>query len=67
MQKITTFAALAAFLGLAACGDSMGEQALIGGGVGAGTALVLDADPLAGAAVGAGANVLYCDRNPRAC
>ncbi len=67
MRKIASFVALASALGLSACGDTMGEQALIGGGVGAGTAIVLDKDPLAGAAVGAGANVLYCQENPSAC
>lgn len=67
MRKIISFAAVAAVLGLSACGDTMGEQALIGAGVGAGTAVVLDADPLAGAAIGAGGNVLYCDQNPRKC
>ena len=51
MRKIASFVALASALGLSACGDTMGEQALIGGGVGAGTAVVLDKDPLAGAAV----------------
>ena len=67
MRKITAFVALAAVLGLSACGDTLGEQALIGGGAGAGAAIVLDADPLAGAAIGAGANVLYCDQNPGRC
>ncbi|WP_171101889.1 MULTISPECIES: hypothetical protein [unclassified Ruegeria] len=46
--------------GLAACGDSTGEQALLGGGAGAVGAAVLNADPILGAAVGAAGNVLYC-------
>ncbi|WP_209504584.1 MULTISPECIES: hypothetical protein [unclassified Ruegeria] len=46
--------------GLAACGDTTGEQALLGGGAGAVGAAVLNADPLFGAAVGAAGNVLYC-------
>jgi len=46
--------------GLAACGDTTGEQALLGGGAGAVGAAVLSADPIFGAAVGAAGNVLYC-------
>ncbi|AXT25366.1 hypothetical protein D1823_01370 [Ruegeria sp. AD91A] len=46
--------------GLAACGDTTGEQAILGGGAGAVGAAVLSADPLFGAAVGAAGNVLYC-------
>ncbi len=52
---------------LAACGDTVGEQALFGGGAGALTAGAVDANPLAGAAVGAAGNVLYCDQNPEDC
>ncbi|WP_170478745.1 hypothetical protein [Ruegeria arenilitoris] len=46
--------------GLAACGDTVGEQALLGGGAGAVGAAVVSADPLLGAVVGAAGNVLYC-------
>ncbi|MES0863606.1 hypothetical protein ABLN87_14735 [Ruegeria sp. SCPT10] len=46
--------------GLSACGDTTGEQALLGGGAGAVGAAVLSADPLFGAAIGAAGNVLYC-------
>ena len=53
--------------GLAACGDTTGEQALLGGGAGAIGAAALDANPVAGAAVGASANVLYCKENPGKC
>lgn len=52
--------AAATCAGLAACGDTTGEQALLGGGAGAVGAAVLNADPLFGAAVGAAGNVLYC-------
>ncbi|WP_170331650.1 hypothetical protein [Ruegeria arenilitoris] len=51
---------LAAFAGVSACGDTTGEQALLGGGAGAVGAAVLNADPIFGAAVGAAGNVLYC-------
>ena len=59
--------ALALVGGLAACGDTVGEQALFGAGAGAGTAAVLDGNVLGGAALGAGANVLYCQENPGKC
>ncbi|MBY6082559.1 MULTISPECIES: hypothetical protein [Ruegeria] len=60
MRISRVFLALATCGGLAACGDSTGEQALLGGGVGAVGAAVLSADPILGAAVGAAGNVLYC-------
>ncbi len=62
-----SFAALAALLMLAACGDTVGEQALIGAGAGAATAAVLDGDIVAGAAVGAAGNTLYCQQYPSRC
>ncbi len=46
--------------GLAACGDTIGEQALGGGAIGAGAAAVTGGSIATGAAVGAGANVLAC-------
>jgi osmotically inducible lipoprotein OsmB len=52
---------------LAGCGRTLGEQALFGGGAGAVGAAVLDADPLAGAAVGAGGNILFCQMYPARC
>lgn len=58
---------LAAVATLAACGNSPGEQALIGGGAGAVGSAVLGGDPIVGAAVGAGGNVLFCQANPRQC
>ncbi|RLK11150.1 hypothetical protein [Ruegeria conchae] len=60
MQKSRIFLALATCAGLVACGDTTGEQAILGGGAGAVGAAVLNADPLFGAAVGAAGNVLYC-------
>ena len=68
MRKTSlAFLAGVAALSLAACGDTMGEQALYGAGAGAATAAVLDGDLAAGAILGAGANVLYCRENPRKC
>ena len=52
---------------LAACGDTLGEQALVGGAVGAGTAAAVNGNVVGGAAVGAGANILYCQENPSKC
>ncbi|MCL6283170.1 hypothetical protein M3P21_06455 [Ruegeria sp. 2012CJ41-6] len=59
--------ALAACAGLSACGDNTTEQVLYGGAAGAAGAAVLDTNVVAGAAVGAGANVLYCKENPHKC
>ncbi|QBF32853.1 hypothetical protein [Thalassococcus sp. S3] len=67
MQMSKLLAGLALCAGLAACGDTVGEQALIGAGAGAGTAAVLDGDLVAGAAVGAAGNVLFCQQNPSRC
>lgn len=56
-----------ALLGLSACGDTLGEQALLGGAAGGGTAVAAGGDPLTGAAVGAAANVAYCQTYPERC
>ncbi|MCB2045270.1 MAG: hypothetical protein KDE61_04120 [Novosphingobium sp.] len=53
--------------GLAACGDDGLEQTLYGGAAGMGAAAILDTNLVAGAAVGAGANLLYCHKNPGKC
>lgn len=53
--------------GLAACGDTPLEQAVYGGAAGAGTAAVVDGNILAGAAVGAAGNLIYCEENPGKC
>lgn len=66
-MRIMPIAAVAALLGLAACGDTVGEQAVIGGAVGAGTAAVLDGNLAAGAAIGAAGNLLYCQQYPEKC
>jgi hypothetical protein len=59
--------ALALFGTLAACGDTVGEQTLFGAGAGAGAAAVLDGNLITGAAVGAAANLVYCQQNPQNC
>ena len=53
--------ALVAALGVSACGDTVGEQAIIGGAVGAGAAAVTSGSVVTGAAVGAAGNVLACE------
>ncbi|WP_300583703.1 hypothetical protein [Marivita sp.] len=59
--------AVVALLGLSACGDTLGEQALLGGAAGGGTAVAAGGDPLTGAAVGAAANIAYCQTYPERC
>ncbi|MFP7571598.1 hypothetical protein [Marivita sp. S2033] len=59
--------ATCALLGLAACGDTIGEQALGGGAAGAGVSAVAGGDLLTGAAVGAAGNVAYCQTYPDRC
>ena len=59
--------ALALAGGLAACGDTVGEQAIIGGAVGAGTAAAVNGNLVTGAAVGAAGNLLYCQQYPSRC
>lgn len=67
MRIRTVVLATVAALGLAACGDTVGEQAVLGGAVGGVGTAALGGNAVAGAAVGAGANVLYCDRYPSRC
>ncbi|WP_378213380.1 hypothetical protein U5922_005210 [Aquicoccus sp. G2-2] len=62
--KTAAFMALAL---VASCGDTPVEQALMGGGAGAAGAAVLNGNVLAGAAVGAAGNVLYCQKYPTRC
>ncbi|SMX28981.1 hypothetical protein TRP8649_03109 [Pelagimonas phthalicica] len=67
MQKHTWMAAALALTALAACGDSVGDQALIGAGAGTAAALVLEQDVLTGAAIGVVGNVAYCQKFPERC
>ena len=59
--------ALAALVGLAACGDTLGEQALGGAAVGAGVAAITSGSLAQGAAIGAAGNVAYCRLYPGRC
>ncbi|WP_299144647.1 hypothetical protein [uncultured Tateyamaria sp.] len=52
--------ALAATLGLAACGDTIGEQALSGAVIGAAGTALFNGDVGTGAVVGAVGGIAYC-------
>ncbi|AXI50635.1 MAG: hypothetical protein GY701_32210 [Sulfitobacter sp.] len=67
MSIKTILFAVTASAGLAACGDTLGEQALGGGVVGAGAAAVTGGSLAQGAAIGAGANVLACQSGAVRC
>lgn len=59
--RLWILALAAAALGLAACGNTDLERGASGAAIGAGTAAVIDEDPLVGAAVGGTAGVLSDD------
>ena len=58
MQIKTLILVPALCAGHAACGDTIGEQAGLGGLAGAGVAAVTDGNVLEGAAIGAAGNVV---------
>jgi len=58
---------VAGCLVLGACGQTTAQQALVGGVAGAFGGLVVGGNAMAGAVIGATANVIYCDENPGAC
>jgi hypothetical protein len=60
MGRSKIFVALGLMAGLAACGGTLGEQALGGGVVGAGAAAVTGGSIGQGAAIGAAGNVVAC-------
>lgn len=66
-MRIKLVLAAGALLALGACGDTLGEQALVGGAAGAGTALVTNGDPLTGAVIGGAGNVAFCQSFPDQC
>jgi hypothetical protein len=63
MQRKATVAAFAGLLALSACGETVGEQAIIGAAAGVGTALLIDGNIGAGALLGAGVNLLVCSQS----
>ena len=52
---------------LAACGDTIGEQAIGGAAIGAGAAAITSGSLAKGAAIGAAGNVAYCQLYPGRC
>lgn len=67
MERIGLAGALALGLAVAGCGNTVGEQALLGGAAGVGVAAVSGGDPVAGGVIGAGGNVAFCQLNPHLC
>ncbi|WP_299879817.1 hypothetical protein [uncultured Sulfitobacter sp.] len=67
MSIRTYILAIAACGSLAACGDTLGEQALAGGAIGAGAAALTSGSLAQGAAIGAAGNIAYCQLNPGRC
>lgn len=67
MQIRTMVLILAGCAGLAACGDTLGDQAIGGAAIGAGVAAITDGSIGTGAAVGAAGNVAYCQAYPHRC
>lgn len=67
MRAIRIFAAMALCVGLGACGDGIEEQALLGAGTGLLGSLVVDGNPVLGAAAGAAVNIGYCQQFPGRC
>lgn len=67
MRRYLSATAVIAVLGLAGCGDTLGEQAIIGAGAGAATAVVLDGNVATGAVIGAAGNVLACNQGIGQC
>ena len=67
MRSIRIATLLAGLAALSACGDTLGEQAIIGAGAGAAGAAATGGDTIAGAAIGAAGNVAYCRQNPGDC
>ena len=65
LGKLAAAVALVASLG--ACGQSFGEQAVIGAGAGGASSVVLGGNVATGALVGAAANVAYCQQFPSRC
>nr|WP_114966716.1 hypothetical protein [Alkalilacustris brevis] len=67
MRKMAGILGVVGLLGLAACGENIGQQAILGGGTGAVAGAVVGGDPITGAAVGAAGNVAFCQLYPERC
>lgn len=67
MQIKSIILAGACAFGLSACGDTLGEQLIVGGAAGGAAAAATGGSVAEGAVIGAGANAAYCQTNPGAC
>lgn len=67
MRHSRIIIALGLVAGLAACGDTVGERAILGGAAGAGAAAAFSGNIATGAALGAAGNVVYCEMYPHKC
>lgn len=56
--------AMASALGLSACGDTLGQQALTGAAIGGGAAALTDNDVGTGIVLGAAAGAAFCQTYP---
>ena len=65
--RVSTVGLLVLALGLAACGRSPGEQAVIGGAAGVAAGVIANESLGRAAAIGAAGNVLFCQVNPHRC
>jgi hypothetical protein len=67
-MQIKRFLFATALLGmLGACGQTLGEQALLGGGAGAIAGAATGGDPVTGAVIGGAGNVAFCQAYPNRC
>lgn len=66
-RKLSAVAATLGLVALAGCGDTVPEQALLGGGAGALAGAAVGGSVLTGAAVGAAGNVIYCQTTRSSC
>ncbi|SEL77920.1 hypothetical protein SAMN05443999_10811 [Roseovarius azorensis] len=66
-RGVTPLFAVMGLAALVACGDTVPEQALLGGGAGAIAGAAVGGSVITGAAVGAAGNVVYCQAYPGRC
>lgn len=67
MRSRKLYTSLVLLVGLAACGETTGEQTLYGAGAGMLGSYAVGGDPILGAVAGAAANVLFCQAGPGNC
>ncbi len=67
MRIKSIFVGIALLGALGACGDTIGQQAVIGGGAGAIAGAAVGGDPVTGAVIGGAGNVAFCQMYPHQC